>query len=86
MSHIDTLKTFDDLVASGVSEDQARAHINILDKSFNGVATKDDLLLLEKDIIKEISLLKLYIFGIGTICAIPIIQGLFMQVVDYIKS
>ena len=50
MAHIDTLKTFDKLVASGVAPEQARMHSDILNASFDHVATKDDLKMLEKDL------------------------------------
>jgi hypothetical protein len=43
MAHIDTLKTFDRLVASGVAPEKARIHSDILNASFDQVATKDDL-------------------------------------------
>ncbi len=54
MEHINTLENFDRLVASGVSEEQARAHVYALNSSFDGVATKQDLELLEKDIKNDI--------------------------------
>ena len=54
MAHIDTLETFDKLVESGIPESQARAQINALEKSFDSVATKDDLNLMEKDLKREI--------------------------------
>ena len=43
MAHINTLQRFDELVAAGVPEHQARAHVDILNSSFDSMATKDDL-------------------------------------------
>jgi hypothetical protein len=43
MSHIDTLKVYEDLVESGVPETQAKAHVHSLDKSFDGVVTTESL-------------------------------------------
>lgn len=38
-----TLQHFDALIAEGVPEKQARAHVMSLSQAFNGIATKDDL-------------------------------------------
>ena len=67
MSHIDTLKNYDDLINSGVHEKEARAHINALDKSFDNVVTKDYL---------DSKLRLLYILGtaIFTVCCLPILD------------
>lgn len=43
MSHINTLQVYEDLVKSGVSAEQAKAHVYALDTSFDGAATKEDL-------------------------------------------
>ena len=50
MAHIDTLKVFDKLIASGLTPEQARMHSEILNSSFDGVATKEDLHQLESRI------------------------------------
>ncbi len=62
MAYIDTLKAFDDLVASGINEKQARTQVNVLDSSFNGIAnkldsfaTKDDLKNLEERLDNDIT-------------------------------
>lgn len=70
MSHIDTLQTYEDLVNSGVPEQQAKAHVHSLDKSFDNVVTKDYL---------DSKLRLLYILGaaIFTVCCLPIIEKLF---------
>jgi hypothetical protein len=76
MEHINSLDAFDRLVASGIPETQARAHVRELNSSFDGVATKQDLIRLEKDLTKEISGLRWLILGIGSICALPILERL----------
>lgn len=43
MSHIDTLTVFEELVAAGVPELQAKAQVHTLNTSLDGVATKEDL-------------------------------------------
>ena len=43
MEHISTLETFDNLVASGIPAEQARAHVYSLNRSLDRLATKDDL-------------------------------------------
>ncbi len=50
MNHIDTLKTYDDLVNSGVPTSQARAHVHALDSSFDSVVTRKDLSIMEQDL------------------------------------
>lgn len=47
MAHIDTLQYFENLVSSGVPEEQAKAQVHALNASFDNVATKDDLFNLE---------------------------------------
>jgi len=81
MSNIDTLNAFDDLIMSGTPEGQARAQIKLLceslDKSLNKVATKDDLLLLEKDL----KIFFVYLVG-GTILAaiiLPIVAHIILK-------
>ena len=55
MSHIDTLKTYEDLMASGVPSEQAKSHVHALNSSFDGVATKDDLNNLRSDFTKDLT-------------------------------
>jgi hypothetical protein len=50
MSHIDTLQAYEDLVRSGIGEPQAKAQVHALNAAFDGVATKADLQMLEKDL------------------------------------
>ena len=54
MAHIDTLQAFEDLVASGISEQQAKAQVKTLNNALDGLATKEDLNVglqtLEKDL------------------------------------
>ena len=48
MSNINTLQAYDDLIAAGAEEKQARAYVNTLNDSLAGLATKEDLNLLEE--------------------------------------
>ncbi len=50
MSHIDTLRVYKEYVKVGYSPDQAEAAVQALDYAIDGVATKSDLMLLEKDL------------------------------------
>lgn len=54
MSHIDTLKAYDELILSGTPDKQAREQIGFFTSSIEGLATKEDLKtainMLEKDI------------------------------------
>jgi hypothetical protein len=43
MSHIDVFKTYEDLLASGIPESQAKAQVRALDNALERVVTKDDL-------------------------------------------
>lgn len=43
MRHIDTLKTFEDLVASGVPESQAKTQARLLDSAFDNAVTSEQL-------------------------------------------
>lgn len=43
MSHIDTLKTYQDYLAAGYTEKQALTAVQSLEKSFDGVVTKEYL-------------------------------------------
>lgn len=56
MEHINTLKAFDNLVASGVPADEARAQVEALNSAFDGVATKQDLADLESRLESKIDL------------------------------
>lgn len=48
--HIDTLKTYEDLIASGTPAPQARAHVVSLNSAFDNVVTSKDLKILENDL------------------------------------
>lgn len=50
MAHIDTLEMYREYLSAGYSENQAVAAVKALNSSFDGVATKQDLIILEKDI------------------------------------
>lgn len=50
MANIDTLAAYDKLIAAGLSEGKARALVHWGDASLNGLATKEDLNRLGKDI------------------------------------
>lgn len=56
--HINTLQQFDDLRASGMPEEQARAHVQALNFAFDGIATKEDLNSLEQRIDAKIDSLE----------------------------
>ncbi len=48
MTHIDTLEVYREYIAAGYTENQAVTAVKVLNASFNGVATKEDLNLLEE--------------------------------------
>jgi hypothetical protein len=50
MEHVNTLKAYKDLVAAGVNEEQAEAQVMVLNSSFESVATKNDLNLMEANL------------------------------------
>lgn len=90
MSHIDTLKVYEELVESGVPEQQAKAHVHLLNASFDSVATKDDLLRMEvatkQDFIrleKDIDSKFKYVYVLGAaifaVSSIPIIQKVLLN-------
>lgn len=76
MAHIDTLQTFDRLVASGVAPDQARTHSEILNASFDSVATKEDLKLGLQSLEKDLKFFFISSF-VGFIYA-PVIAGIII--------
>ena len=55
---MDTLTYFDKLVADGVPTDQARTHAHTLNDSLSGLATREDLKMLEKDLHKDMQQLE----------------------------
>lgn len=55
VEHIPTLKIFDDYLAAGYSEKEARCAVYTLNTVFDSVATKKDIERLEKSIEKDIS-------------------------------
>lgn len=96
MEHVNTLRAYKDLLASGVSETQAEAQVNLLNSSLDSMgnllnssldrmATKDDLRNLEKHLTSEIAHLRWLIIGIGTICALPILKGV-LKFIPYFSS
>lgn len=76
MAHIDTLQTFDRLVASGFTPEQARAHSEILNASFDGVATKEDLQNSLQNLEKDLKYFFISSF-IGFVYA-PVIAGIII--------
>ncbi len=50
MAHIDTLEMYREYLGAGYSEAQAVTAVKALNSSFDGVATKQDLSVLEKDL------------------------------------
>jgi hypothetical protein len=46
----DSLQAFDNLIAAGTPENQARAHVKEFNNALSETATKTDLLMLEKDL------------------------------------
>lgn len=50
VASIDTLQAYENLVASGIPEQQAKAQVHLLNGSLSDLATKDDLKMLEKDL------------------------------------
>jgi hypothetical protein len=90
MSHVDTLKIFEDLVASGTPSEQARAQVKALDDAFDGVDAvrraelELSMELLRKDFFHSVELLrkdffglKLMVLGMAALFAVPVIQKLF---------
>ena len=49
VASIDTLQAYENLVASGIPEQQAKAQVHLLNGSLSDLATKDDLKMLEKN-------------------------------------
>ena len=43
MASIDTLQAYEDLIASGITEKEAKAQVHLLNNSLNGLATREDL-------------------------------------------
>lgn len=58
MAQIDTLKVYKKYLEAGYTEDQAVTAVQALNSSFDTVATKNDILNLEKDLYKEIKTLE----------------------------
>ena len=50
MATIDTLKYYEELVAGGISDKQAKVQIYTLEKALNNLGTKEDLRIVEKDL------------------------------------
>lgn len=76
MSHIDTLKTYKEYLAAGYTEQQAETSVHILDKSFDTVATKSDLIAMQLSLHQDMNILRAEIksdmaFGV----MLPIVIG-----------
>lgn len=56
MEHINSLETFDNLVASGIPENQARAQVKTLNRAFDGIVTKEFLKVSLLDFAREYKL------------------------------
>lgn len=61
MVHIDTLQAYENLVASGIPEKEAKAQVHELNAAFDGVATKEDLTHGLKDLGKDLKIFFGYI-------------------------
>lgn len=82
MSHIDTLKTYEDLIATGIPENQAKAQVKALDEAFDGIdaVRKAELELAifgvthAVDLLrKDFSGLQKITIGFGTFIVIPVL-------------
>lgn len=85
MSHIDTLRVYEDAIRSGYSEQEARFHVKSLDDAFDGVDAirKAELDLSISGVMREIELLrKNFSFlkwinaGILAIIGVPVLEKL----------
>ena len=50
MANINTLKYYDELIANGIPESQARVQVNTLDTYIDKLATKEDLFVIKEDL------------------------------------
>ena len=66
MAHIDTLEAYKNYINSGYSEEQAEIAVKVLEKSFDRVATKEDLLSLEKNVNYKFQLFDIKLDKIST--------------------
>lgn len=69
MSHIDTLQAYEDLVASGVPEKEAKAHVHTLEKSFDSVVTTESLAIALKSLEYDLKIFFTWEIGIVFITA-----------------
>jgi hypothetical protein len=80
MSHIDTLKAYEDLVESGLTEKQAKAQVRTLDNSLDELATKEylnkEFSIFRSDMRADISGLK---GDISFMIILPIFIGFVVQ-------
>lgn len=79
MSHINTLRIYEDLITSGIPEKQAKAQVHAIENFITDLATKDDLSSVMKMLEKDLKIFFGYLVG-GTIIIailIPIILKLF---------
>lgn len=94
MKHFDTLAKYEECLASGMSEQQARVQVKtwmeVYDFSREDLATKNDLKVLEADINSRFKALEsdidskfrgVYVIGgaIFTVVCLPIIQNLLTK-------
>lgn len=82
MNHIDTLQMYEDLVATGITHEQAKVHVHSLDKAFDHVVTIQDLKILEND-------LKIYFGNLakGTLFLafiVPITIGIVLKLIGVV--
>lgn len=98
MSHINTLKAFDNFVESGINPEIARAHVILMDESFDGL---DAVRKAELDyaisgiktefnhsfdlLRKDFSHLKWQFYIVGTIFIIPAIQSGYQLIMNLVK-
>jgi hypothetical protein len=81
MKHIDTLAKYREYIAAGYTESQAdvavKSWAEAYDMSREGLATKEDIKILESEITASFKIV--YIIGgaIFTICCLPVLQKLF---------
>jgi hypothetical protein len=76
MANIDTLQAYEDLVASGITEKEAKAHAHLLNNSLDGLATKEDLQNSLQNLEKDLKYFFISSF-IGFVYA-PVIAGIII--------
>lgn len=80
-SNIDTLKTYEELRASGMPEKQAKAQVQALNSSLDGLATREDLKATESFLKQELMIVKGDIqSNLALIIIIPIFIAFAIQI------